>query len=152
MRLAGLAVWIILILLITSCSGGTHNNSATVDLSTREKMYYEQYMVQGKILYSNHCENCHQEDGSGLGRVIPPLKKADYMLENMARTACIIKQGMEGTIVVNGEEYNQPMPANEELTDIEIAQIMTYIGNSWSNEAGYYPVTKVSELLKSCGD
>lgn len=140
----------LLFLLLNSCSGGSHENAATADLSTRQKMYYEQYMVQGRVLYQQYCANCHQEDGSGLGRVIPPLAQADYMLEDMAHTACVIKHGLEGSIVVNGVQYNQAMPANKQLTDMEIAQIITFIGNSWTNEAGYYSVSQVAEELEKC--
>ena len=138
--------------MLFSCSGGSHENAATRDLSAREKMYYEQYRVQGRTLYQQHCVNCHQEDGSGLGRLISPLKEADYLLEDFGRAACIIKYGMEGSILVNGIDYNQPMPANEQLTDIEVAQILTYITNSWQNQSGYFPVSKVSTYLDNCDD
>ena len=50
---------------ILGCGGGTHENPATEKLSSRDKMYYEQYMVQGQALYKQHCINCHKEDGSG---------------------------------------------------------------------------------------
>jgi mono/diheme cytochrome c family protein len=59
---------------------------------------------------------------------------------------------MEGSILVNGIDYNQPMPANEQLTDIEVAQILTYITNSWQNQSGYFPVSKVSTYLDNCDD
>lgn len=144
------SVLLLLSLWLISCSGGTHENAATVDLSARKKMYYEQYMVQGRVLYQQNCANCHQEDGKGLGRVIPPLAKADYMLDNMKRTTCIIKYGIDGSIFVNGEQYKQAMPANAQLTDIEVAQILTFIGNSWSNEKGYYSVNEVSKYLEDC--
>lgn len=136
--------------LLFSCGGGAHENSATKNLGTRDKMYYEQYMVQGRGLYQKHCANCHKKDGSGLGRLIPPLAEADYMLNDIPRTACIIKYGMKGEIIVNGIDYNQAMPANEQLTDIEIAQITTYIANSWNNEAGYFSVKDVGVFLDSC--
>jgi len=139
-----------LVLFLFSCDGGAHENAATENLSTQEKMRYEQYMVQGRVLYQLYCTNCHQEDGSGLGKLIPPLAKSDYMLDDIGRTACIIKYGMEGTIIVNGQDYNQPMPANEQLTDIEVAQILTYITNTWSNEAGYFSVKEISIQLDSC--
>lgn len=133
-----------------SCSGGQHENAATEGLSMQDKMYFEQYMVQGRVLYGQHCANCHQEDGTGLGRLIPPLAQTDYMLNHPDRTACVIKNGLEGEIGVNGIIYNQPMPANEGLTAIEIAQIMTFISNSWGNEKGYISVKQVDAYLESC--
>jgi mono/diheme cytochrome c family protein len=138
------------VFVLTRCGGGRYENEATASLSTQEKMYYEQYMVHGEQLYKNHCSNCHKEDGSGLGKLIPPLAGADYMLEDVGRTLCLIKYGLEGEIIVNGQDYNQKMPANEKLTDIEIAQIATYIYNSWGNTKGYVPVREASVYLDEC--
>ncbi len=135
---------------LSSCDGSKFQNSATQDLSRADKLHYEQYMIQGQQLYKTYCSNCHQPDGTGLGRLIPPLSQSDYMLENPYRTFCIIKYGLNKEIVVNGEAYNQPMPANERLTNIEIAQITTYIYNSWGHERGYIPVKEVSQEINKC--
>ena len=104
-----------------SC-GSRYENEATQDLDRAEKVRYEQYMVQGEQLYRTHCSNCHQAEGTGLGRLIPPLAQSDYMLADIDRTLCLIKNGLQGEITVNGEAYQQPMPANEALRDLEIAQ------------------------------
>lgn len=136
--------------LFSGCSGSQNENEAISNLSREEKIRYEQYMVQGQALYNAHCSNCHQEDGSGLRRLIPPLASSDYMIQDVERTVCIIKYGMEGQIIVNDEDYHQKMPGNEKLKDIEIAQIATYIYNSWGNQKGYIGVQDVSSYLKSC--
>lgn len=127
-----------------------HENAAIRNLNSVEKMHFKQYMVYGQQLYTQHCSNCHQNDGSGLEMLIPPLASSDYMLEDIGRTVCLIKFGLEGNIVVNGDSYNHNMPANTELTDLEIAQITTYILNSWDNQKGYVSVKEVTEHLKSC--
>ena len=136
--------------LIVSCNGGKFENSATRDLSHADKLKYEQYMIQGQQLYSTYCSNCHQSDGTGLGELIPPLAQSDYMLENLPRTLCIMKYGLNQSITVNGKEYHQPMPANETLSDIEIAQIATYVYNSWDHERGYVSVKEASEEIDKC--
>ena len=74
------------------------------------------------------------------------------MLEDIGRTACIIKYGMDGNIVVNEVQYNQPMPPNTQLTDIEVAQITTFVVNSWGNAAGFFSAGDISENLNSCSD
>lgn len=127
-----------------------NENASSENLSTLEEMHYSQYIVYGRQLYVTHCSNCHQEDGSGLGRLIPPLAKSDYMLENISRTVCLIKYGLQGSIIVNEEEYHQEMPANEKLTALEIAQITTYIMNSWGNEKGYISVKDAIDYLEEC--
>lgn len=137
----------LLFLLFIACNGGEGDSgegiSSIDDLKTR------QYAIQGQQLYSQYCSNCHQEDGSGLNRLIPPLKEADYMLEDVNRSLYIIKNGLKGSIMVNNVEYNQPMPENNKLTPIEIAQIATYIYNVWGNKHGLITPEKVNEALSS---
>lgn len=107
-----------------------------------------QYAIEGKILYEKHCANCHQLDGTGLGRVIPPLVDSDYMREDVGRTVKIIKHGLKGEIEVNGIIYNQNMPANPQLTNMEIAQITTYIYNVWGNKQELIDANEVAGHLQ----
>jgi mono/diheme cytochrome c family protein len=65
---------------------------------------------------------------------------------------CLIRYGKKGELIVNGKNYNQPMPSFPALSDIEIAEITTYIYNSWGNEEGLFEVKKVSEILKQCNE
>lgn len=140
----------VLIGMISGCNNEQQENKAITALSTEDKMRYKQYMVQGEALYATYCANCHQEDGTGLRKLIPPLENSDYMLKDVKRTLCIIKYGMEGKILVNGTDYHQKMPDNEQLKDIEIAQIATFIYNSWGNQQGYISVREVSSHLDNC--
>ena len=111
---------------------------------------FKQYYVQGERLYAQHCSNCHQFDGSGLGRVYPPLDTSDYMQGNFEQVICLIRYGKSGSLIVNGKEYNQPMKGISSLSDLEIAQIATYIYNTWSHETGLVEVKDVSRLLNDC--
>jgi cytochrome c551 len=111
---------------------------------------FNQYYVNGEKLYIQHCSNCHQKDGSGLGRVYPPLDSSDYLQSHTEDVICLIKNGKKGELMVNGEIYNQAMPGVSILTDLEIAEIATYIYNTWSNEGGIIEVTSVSEILLKC--
>lgn len=137
----------LLFLLIIACKGGDGNQNKGIsnikDLKTR------QYAIQGQQLYLQYCSNCHQEDGTGLNRLIPPLKNADYMLDDVNRSLYIIKNGLKGSIMVNNVEYNQPMPENSKLSPIEVAQIATYIYNVWGNEYGLITPEKVKEALST---
>jgi cytochrome c551 len=111
---------------------------------------FRQYYLQGQELYSLHCSNCHQQDGSGLRLIYPPLDTSDYMNNNFRDVLCLIKKGKEGEIVVNGKKFNQRMPSFTHLSDLEIAEISTYIYNTWSHQKGLIEVKQVSETLSTC--
>jgi len=125
-------------LLLTACGGKSSSPK------------FKQYYVHGEALYIKHCSNCHQADGSGLGRVYPPLDSSDYMKKNLRDVVCLIRYGKTGSLIVNGEEFNQPMPGVPLLSDLEIAQIATYIYNTWSHEEGIMEVKDVSKILAAC--
>ncbi len=113
---------------------------------------FTQYYNQGELLYTKNCSNCHQKNGKGLGRVYPPLDTSDYMTTNFKDVICLIENGKSGSLVVNGIEFNQPMPGVPTLTDLEVAQIATYIYNTWTHHRGIVEVTEVSAILQQCGE
>lgn len=105
---------------------------------------------QGAILYTNFCASCHMEDGTGLVGQIPPLAGADYIAENPVIMACIIRNGMEGPIVVNDISYDQPMEGIKRLKEFEITNIINYINQAWGNDYGYTKHADVRAALKDC--
>lgn len=110
---------------------------------------FKQYYVRGEQLYLRNCSNCHQENGKGLGLLYPPLDTSDYMQKHLEDVVCLIRSGKEGIVIVNGKSYNQKMPGLA-VSDLEIAEITTYIYNTWSHRRGLVDVKLVSEILKSC--
>lgn len=111
---------------------------------------FQQYYVEGERLYMSNCSNCHQKDGKGLGLVYPPLAPSDYMEANPEKVLCQMKNGLSGEVIVNGKKYNQSMPGVPALTELEIAEIATYIYNSWGHEKGLMDVNIVSKALRNC--
>ena len=106
--------------------------------------------MKGEELYLKHCSNCHQKTGTGLGLVYPPLNKSDYMDQNFSNVLCLMKYGSQGNLTVNRNTFAQPMPGVSSLTNLEIAEIATYIYNTWENEKGIVDVTEVNSLMKNC--
>jgi len=104
----------------------------------------------GKYLYETRCENCHQNDGSGLKALIPPLAGSDWLVENQDTLPCIIRHGMDGPVTVNGILYNERMPPQEKLTPGQIMNVINFINNSWGNELGKVSLKEVRERLKAC--
>lgn len=137
------SVFITLIcIFLESCLGGGNS---------REAVKFNQYMVQGMQLYRQHCANCHQVDGTGLANVIPPLKDSDYLKSTDPKDlACQVRYGISNEIMVNGKNFNQPMPGIPQLTALEIAEIVTYVDNVWGNESGLYGVKQTERALNDC--
>ncbi|MBN7811147.1 cytochrome c [Algoriphagus sp. H41] len=138
--------WLLLAMLAFSCAPKASNEENTLaQISNPEVM---KYAVVGKTLYENHCGNCHQADGKGLGKLIPPLRDADYFKASIHRTVWIIRHGQSGEITVNGEKYDQAMPANPALKPLDIAQITTYLYNIWGMEEGVVTGSDVEKYLR----
>lgn len=140
------AAYLLLIssLYLSACST---KKESTSDISSTK---FEQYYVQGEQLYVKNCSNCHQKNGTGLGLLYPPLNKSDYLQDNFEQVICILKNGKEGEIIVNGKSFNKAMPGISSLTDLEVAEIATYIYNSWDHSHGIIEVSEVSRILSQC--
>ena len=118
--------------------------------SNEMELNYQRYFVNGKGLYEKNCQNCHGTNGEGLGKLYPPLTDTVFLSKNRSLLACIIKNGLTGKITVNNVSYETNMPANAVLADIDIAQIIVYITNSFGNKQGFYDLKQVGVDLKGC--
>jgi mono/diheme cytochrome c family protein len=115
----------------------------------QDEVKRDQYYAEGYQLYMTYCANCHQSDGSGMASLYPPLKGSEF-LTRKEQFICISKNGLSGEIQVGGKIYNRPMPANPKLTDIELAEIVTYVYNTWGDETSYTPIDSVTQALDRC--
>lgn len=110
----------------------------------------QQPYSQGKVLYERQCARCHGADGKGFEKLYPPLAQADFLVNHQEELACIIWNGLQGKIVVNGQEYEQVMMGNRNLNSIEITNIINYINNDWGNETDYVTLKTVEAALNEC--
>jgi mono/diheme cytochrome c family protein len=108
--------------------------------------------VQGEVLYKKYCSNCHQDNGKGLGRLYPPVDQSDFMDKSFEAVICTIKYGRSGLLMVNNVDYNMMMKGNPALTELEVAEIATYIYNTWSNKKGMVDVKEVTQILSGCNN
>lgn len=93
-------------------------------------------IAAGKALFAGTCSTCHQPEGQGMPGVFPPLAKSDYIAADPRRVPTVILHGLQGAVKVNGQDYNSVMPPMSQLTDDEVANIATYVLNSWGNQGG----------------
>ncbi len=131
---------ILSILLIVNCS------LIIVSCQSEEKVKLEQYYIGGKEIYEQNCANCHQKDGKGLQNLYPTIVGSDF-LKNKEKVILAIKNGISGEITVNGKKYNQAMPANNHLQNLDIAEVVTYIYNEWGNEKTITETKFVEQII-----
>jgi nitrite reductase (NO-forming) len=90
-------------------------------------------IAKGKQVYMQTCFVCHQITGEGIPNQIPPLAKSDYLLADKERSIRIVLQGLTGDTVVNGKTYNGTMAPLNNLSDEDIANVLTYVRSSFGN-------------------
>jgi mono/diheme cytochrome c family protein len=106
-------------------------------------------MRRGAAIYSDACASCHLENGVGQSRVFPPLGN-DAMLQQQDATG-VAHLVLAGTQIGNSSSRPSPlsMPSFAwKLTDREIADVSTFIRNSWGNQAAQVAVSDVTDLRK----
>jgi mono/diheme cytochrome c family protein len=102
---------------------------------------------RGKKLYDLYCLACHQDDGAGVPRMNPPLSKTKWVLGDKKELVTIVLKGLNGgEIEIDGDKYHNPMASHAFLKDQEIADVLTYIRNSFGNKASAIAATEVKTI------
>ena len=123
------------------------NNSKTIKKDTGEKSLAEK-MKLGKQVYGRSCLACHQVNGEGILNIFPPLAKSDYLNADIDRAIDIVINGKMGEMIVNGQSYNNIMP-KQSISDEELANVLTYILNSWGNKKVNVSTSQVQKVRSS---
>jgi mono/diheme cytochrome c family protein len=86
----------------------------------------------GKRLFTTVCASCHQPNGQGIPTRFPPLAASDFLNADKNRAIKTVINGLQGEVVVNGQKINSSMPRFP-LGDADIANVLTYVYNSFGN-------------------
>ena len=112
-------------------------------------------MALGSEVYSreSHCATCHQKHGQGLPNLYPPLDGSLWVNGSEERLIRIALDGLHGTIDVKGKRYSSPpLPPmtgfRSLLPDQELAAVLTYVRNSWSNRTKPIDANAVARVRK----
>ena len=100
----------------------------------------------GMKLYNTYCRSCHQSDGNGDDNHFPPLSGSEWVRGDKQRLINIILEGSDGPIQVKGKSYNGMMPKNNFLPDDQIADILTFIRQSFGNNASAVKTQEVKKI------
>lgn len=119
------------------------------DINDKDRTFL-QHKSQGKALYQQICAQCHGKKGRDPLKLSPPLAQRDFWKKDLQYAACVTKFGMDSNIVLRDTLYDVPMQAFKELNHYQIANILTYAGNSWGNAIGWVNPDSIEVLLRTC--
>ena len=102
-------------------------------------------MIRGKQVYLQQCLACHQADAGGVEGMNPSLIKAKFVLGDKATLVKIVLNGLTG-VAIDGDSYNGVMAPHADLTDLEIADVLTYIRNNFGNKASAITPAQVKAI------
>lgn len=106
-----------------------------------QKSPFRLSMDSGKVVYMAQCSSCHQADGMGDSTLNPPLNGKSIVGDKKNLINIVIRG--QNHAEINGKIYQNTMPPNTEIKDQEVADVLTYIRNSFGNKAS---TVKVSEV------
>ena len=102
-------------------------------------------LERGKQVYHDQCLACHQEDALGVQNMNPPLVKTKFVLGDKTALVRIVLKGMQGQDI-DGDSYHNVMAAHADLSDQQIADVLTYIRNNFGNKASAVKAAEVKAI------
>ena len=114
---------------------------------TEQQTPLQKSMARGKEVYTDFCIQCHMATGKGNGTTFPPLDGSDWLKKKRAESIHAVKYGQKGEILVNQKKFNGIMPPMG-LSNEEVADVMNYVMNSWSNKTKKMVTVNEVALLK----
>lgn len=106
-------------------------------------------LQRGRILYLANCSMCHQSTGTGVPGTYPPLAASDFLRDQRRESILALLEGLDRPLKVNGREYHGQMPPAV-LADTQVADLMTFVLNSWNNPGGSVTPEEVAALRANC--
>jgi len=123
-------------------------------LPVKLKVLHQQAMQdtplsRGKKVYTDVCLACHMADGGGVPNMNPPLIKTTYVLGDKTALIKIVLNGFDDDVQINGQSYSNSMTSHSDLSDQQIADVLTYVRKSFGNKASAVTVADVTHARRS---
>ncbi len=100
----------------------------------------------GKLVYTKICLSCHMADGGGVQNMNPPLIKTTYVLGDKKKLISIVLNGFSEHVEIDDNTYSNVMASHSYLKDKEIADVLTYVRNSFGNKASAVTTPEVKKV------
>lgn len=110
----------------------------------------------GYAVYTGTCQTCHGADGNGIEFVAPPLNGSNWVAGDKHKLIAIVLYGLSGPVQVNHKMYKKPqvtgeMPGfgNNKFSDKTLAEIISFIRQSWNNTADPVDTVDIAQVRKT---
>lgn len=152
---------LVLVLLVAACgtkSGSTNISSDVQNIIPSQTVNKETQTERklttskdisnhpGKTVYNQHCLPCHQAEANGVPGMFPPLTDTRMVQGDKEELIGVVLFGLEGEIEVKGEIYNTIMAPLPYLSDREVADVLTYVRQSFGNDASEITPDEVARV------
>lgn len=122
---------------------------ALVACQSDAEIEFARYYSAGSVVYQKRCQNCHGSDGKGLAALIPALTNTKRLKAAKNTLACLVRYGSKSAMNALGKSAYGEMPANN-IPPMEVAQVLTYVTNSFGNKLGTITGEQAEQNLKAC--
>jgi putative membrane-bound dehydrogenase-like protein len=107
---------------------------------------------RGLAVYSLTCVACHGPDGRGVPGAFPPLDGSEWLPGDPSVPVRIVIHGLQGPVKVAGQDFNNVMPPHLDLDDQKISDVLTFVRQSWSNDAAPIAPAEVKAIREKYKD
>jgi mono/diheme cytochrome c family protein len=105
--------------------------------------------AKGAQVYTNNCSGCHGASGQGQPGAFPPLAANPYVTGDPKAVMHTVLYGLTGPIKVGSQSYSGQMPAwKGQLSNGDVAHVITYIRSAWGNKAAPVTEADVAKVTK----
>lgn len=129
--------------------GSTVSFAQTKYKPTSAKARLNAAIARGGKVYVQNCLSCHQADGAGVQNMNPPLIKTTYVLGDKTKLITIVLKGFNEDVEINDQTFSNTMAPHDFMTDQQIADVLTYVRNSFTNKASRVTVAEVKKVRAS---
>lgn len=133
--------------LILSCSDTSNKKKNTIKEAEKSTVKNKDpKIIEGEKYYNQYCLACHMQDGMGVPEMNPPLAKTSWVTGDKERLISVVLNGLSGDVEIDGDIYSNAMGSFAILSDNEIALILSYIRQSFGNNADAITEQEVEQI------
>ena len=101
---------------------------AQADATAAERDWNKDELIaKGQTIYEKTCASCHQANGEGLADMFPAIKGSEIATGDLQEHLSIVMNGRTGTAM---------SAFGQQLSDLQLASVVTYQRNAWGNDTG----------------